>query len=391
MKRLLLVSILFVLISLSVEGVFARVPPSSINDLVDDYFGLPLCLPGMPVDDSCLFYGPAQVIAEMKAAGFTYPPRELPAATPPSEFSKMPISVAFVTIPEGEPAPIYLSFDDAVSGSNPNRQIDRGRLRFVSYINQRNDAKGTTYVQMPSWEWIQASPRTYSSFQGLEFFDNPRNDFGWIISFLENQSRFEPSYTAPGTGQFYDRGDLIQVYDTVEIDGAIWYQIGPEEWINDWMAKVVSISPGRPEGVESDRWIEVNLEQQVLLVYEDGQLVFATLIASGLEPFYTKPGVFQIYEKNELQTMQGAFETDRSDFYYLQDVPWTMFYDQAYAIHATYWPFVFGFPQSHGCVNLSPGDAKWLFDWAEEGEYVWIHDPSGQTPTDPDYYGPGAP
>ena len=39
----------------------------------------------------------------------------------------------------------------------------------------------------------------------------------------------------------------------------------------------------------------------------------------------------------------------------------------------------------------APGDAHWLFQWAEVGDYVWVHDPSGLTPTDPDYYGPGAP
>jgi lipoprotein-anchoring transpeptidase ErfK/SrfK len=92
-----------------------------------------------------------------------------------------------------------------------------------------------------------------------------------------------------------------------------------------------------------------------------------------------------------LETMQGSFEADRSDFYYLQDVPWTMYFDQARALHATYWHTLFGYRQSHGCVNLSPGDANWLYQWAEEGDVVWVHDPSGQTPTDPDYYGPGAP
>ncbi len=89
--------------------------------------------------------------------------------------------------------------------------------------------------------------------------------------------------------------------------------------------------------------------------------------------------------------MQGSFETDRSDFYYLQDVPWTMYFDEARALHATYWHTLFGYTQSHGCVNLSPGDARWLYEWAEIGDYVYVHDPSGQTPTDGDYYGPGAP
>jgi hypothetical protein len=39
-----------------------------------------------------------------------------------------------------------------------------------------------------------------------------------------------------------------------------------------------------------------------------------------------------------------------------------------------------GFTQSHGCVNMFPGDANWLFQWADVGDYVYVHDPSGQTP-----------
>jgi lipoprotein-anchoring transpeptidase ErfK/SrfK len=128
-----------------------------------------------------------------------------------------------------------------------------------------------------------------------------------------------------------------------------------------------------------------------MMVYEDGRLLFATLMASGVDPFFTQPGLFTIYEKKPLETMQGAFEADRSDFYYLEDVPWTMYFDQARALHTAYWRTFFGYPQSHGCVNLSPGDAKWVFDWANEGDYVWVHDPSGMTPTDPNLYGPGAP
>jgi len=87
--------------------------------------------------------------------------------------------------------------------------------------------------------------------------------------------------------------------------------------------------------------------------------------------------------------MSGAFEADRHDYYYLQNVPWTMYYDDARALHGAYWRAMFGYPQSHGCVNLSPGDAHWLFDWAKQSEWVYVWDPSGQTPTDPKYYGPG--
>ncbi len=354
----------------------------------EPYAGLPLCLPGMPMDGTCLPYGASETAAEMKAAGFPYPLQELPAAPPPDDLTQMPVWVAKINYPETDPAPIYASFDDAVAGANPVGQIDPGTLRYVSYVT-RLDHDGKPYLQLASGGWIRAAPASYTDFQGLIFYENPSNDFGWIVD--QTESYQAPSFSAPTLGRTYYREDIIQIYNSVEAEGVIWYQIAPDEWVYSLKARWVSVNPEPPEGVSSERWIEINLFQQTLSVYENGRLLFATLIASGLEPFYTQPGVFQIYEKKPLETMQGAFEADRSDFYYLQDVPWTMYFDQARALHAAYWRTFFGYPQSHGCVNLSPGDAHWLFEWANEGDTVWVHDPSGQTPTDAEYYGPGAP
>jgi lipoprotein-anchoring transpeptidase ErfK/SrfK len=144
-----------------------------------------------------------------------------------------------------------------------------------------------------------------------------------------------------------------------------------------------------PEGVDGDRWIEINLYEQTVAVYDQRQLVFATLIASGLDPFWTRPGLFRIFEKLDTTPMRGSFEVDRSDAYYLEDVPWTMYFDQARALHGAYWRANLGFPQSHGCVNLSIGDSRWIFDWAEIGDWVYVWDPSGETPVDEDLYTAG--
>jgi hypothetical protein len=389
MKRFLLVAICVILLSPTAGNVFAQTLPAGLAEANSSYYEQPLCLPGMPVDGSCLLYGPAQVIADLKASGFTYPPRELPAAPPPSELGIMPVSVAKINLPDEQPAPIFATFADAVAGVNPVRYIEPGKLRFVSFIQRQDDASGKPYVQLTSGGWTRAAPAAYTRFQGLEFFENPKNSFGWIIDTTE--SHVSPSFAAETTGVTHYTYNLIQVYDTVEAEGYYWYQIAPGEWVSNQKAKVVTLRTTPPEGVQSNRWIELDLFQQTLMAYEDGQLVFATLMTSGRDPFFTKPGLFTIYEKKALEVMQGSFEADRSDFYYLESVPWQMFFDQARAIHTAYWRTQFGYEGSHGCVNLSPGDAKWLFHWADEGDYVWVHDTSGRTPTDPSLYGPGAP
>ena len=119
-----------------------------------------------------------------------------------------------------------------------------------------------------------------------------------------------------------------------------------------------------------------------MAVYEGERLVYATLVSSGLGAWPTRPGLFQIYSKLESTKMSGAYAADKSDFYYLEDVPWTMYFDQSIALHGAYWHDGYGFPKSHGCVNLAPKDSRWLYGWAEIGTTVYVYDPSGLTPTD---------
>jgi len=355
----------------------------------EDYFELPLCLPGMPSDGTCLPYGPAQTVNELNEEGIPYPLRELAAATPSADLGVMPIMVARINIDEEDPAPVYISFEDAVTGTNPIGEIEPASLRYVSYINRKDDENGNAYVELASGGWLRASPAAYTNFQGLAFFETPENDFGWIID--QTPSYISPNFSAEESGKHYYQYEVVQVFSSVVANGVTWYKIAQDEWVNSMKTRVVNVNTTPPEDLGLDRWIEINLFQQTLSVYDDGGLVFATLVATGAEPYYTQPGLFEVYEKQLLKTMRGSFEIDRSDYYYLEDVPWTMFFDESRALHATYWHTLFGYQQSHGCVNLSPGDANWLYQWAELGEVVWVHDPSGQTPTDEELYGPGAP
>jgi lipoprotein-anchoring transpeptidase ErfK/SrfK len=165
--------------------------------------------------------------------------------------------------------------------------------------------------------------------------------------------------------------------------------VGVNQWIDRRFIRQLEINPTPPEGVTNNRWIEINLFEQTMSVYDNGQLIFATMIATGRPPFYTRPGLFKIYEKKLVETMTGSFEANKSDYYYLENVPWTMYFDEARALHGAYWHTLFGYEMSHGCVNLSIGDSNWLYAWAKEGDSVYVWDPSGKTPTDPKFYGKG--
>jgi len=282
MHRLLLILTVMGLIALPTVWVNAQAVSSQTDGQVEDYYNLPLCLPGMPADGTCLMYGPAQTVAEMEAEGFPYPPMDLAAAVPPAELGVLPVFVAKINLPSNEPAPIYASFEDAVAGVNAVSQIDAGSLRYISYVN-RLDQDGNAFVQLSSGGWLRASPAAYTDFQGLLFFDNPRNDFGWIVD--QTPSYKDPNFGAQLTGKNYTREAVIQVFNTIESEGVFWYQIAMDEWVNSLKARVISVDTNKPEGVNTNRWIEINLLQQILVVYEDGKLQFATLLSSGLEPW----------------------------------------------------------------------------------------------------------
>ena len=46
-------------------------------------------------------------------------------------------------------------------------------------------------------------------------------------------------------------------------------------------------------------------------------------------------------------------------------MPYVQYFQDGYALHAAYWHDVFGMPKSHGCINLSPEDARRIFFWTE--------------------------
>ena len=131
------------------------------------------------------------------------------------------------------------------------------------------------------------------------------------------------------------------------------------------------IRGGRPLGVAADeRWIDVDLSTQTLRAFEGNELIFETLISSGLANTPTVTGQFRIWLRYESQTMDGS---QLGYDYYLENVPYVMYFYEDYALHGAYWHSNFGTPMSHGCVNMDISDAQWVYSWAGEGTVVNVH------------------
>jgi lipoprotein-anchoring transpeptidase ErfK/SrfK len=124
--------------------------------------------------------------------------------------------------------------------------------------------------------------------------------------------------------------------------------------------------PAEPWEIDEARWIDVDLSEQTLTAYENGVPVHTTLVSTGLPQTPTPTGQFRIWIKLLTDDMAG-------EDYYIEDVPYVMYFYQGYGLHGVTWHGNFGHPMSHGCVNLPTEEAGWLFNWADVGTLVNIH------------------
>jgi lipoprotein-anchoring transpeptidase ErfK/SrfK len=121
--------------------------------------------------------------------------------------------------------------------------------------------------------------------------------------------------------------------------------------------------PEYPLVPTQEKWISVDLDHQRAYAWEGDKLLKKFAISSGKARTPTVTGVFRIRAKVSSQTMEGGSVAE-GDYYNLPNVQWVQYFYQDYALHGAYWHNKFGTPTSHGCVNLTNADAKWLFDWA---------------------------
>jgi lipoprotein-anchoring transpeptidase ErfK/SrfK len=122
-------------------------------------------------------------------------------------------------------------------------------------------------------------------------------------------------------------------------------------------------APNAPSA--AGKQILVVLHEQMVYVYQDGQLLRQFLASTGLPGTPTVLGKYAVYVKYDAERMVGPG-------YDLPGVPWVMYFYRGYALHGTYWHNNFGHPMSHGCVNLRTGEAEWLYEWAPVGTPVTV-------------------
>ncbi len=149
------------------------------------------------------------------------------------------------------------------------------------------------------------------------------------------------------------------VVDVVRSGEFRWYSVGGKGWVSSEMVRLARVSDPPPGLHPAERWIDVDLEEQTLVAYRGRTPIYAALVAAGVWKYPTPTGIFRIYKKVAEADMKS--EAKASEQYRVDHVPWTLYFKRGYALHGAYWHDGFGHARSHGCINLSPKDARFIY------------------------------
>lgn len=313
----------------------------------------------------CPALGPGQYARALEAAGLSYPPPALVMVPERPYRGLTPDAYARIIT---DTAPVYRSPFDALAGLPPLRRFEKG-FEFVSVVGTVT-VGGQAFYQINPGEFMLAehlAPAQPSSFAGRFLSEPAGSAVGWVIT--THQPSAVPGQPPAPAAPYVGRYQSFQVLGVQRVGDWNWYLIGPDQWVEQRM--VALVQPGPPGGA-GGTVIAVDTYEQSLGVYTDGRLIFATLISSGSRYFPTRPGTFRVWARLDTGKMSGAYLRDRRDYYFLEDVPWILYYDGDRALHGAYWHDNFGIRSSHGCVNLAPRDARWLFNFAQVGTPVVV-------------------
>jgi lipoprotein-anchoring transpeptidase ErfK/SrfK len=254
------------------------------------------------------------------------------------------------------------ALDDA-----PDQELEQG---FAVAIVEEKTAHGESWGKTKKGRWIamrELVPARPSLFRG-ELVTDGKLDVAWVVVEKANVFSTEKAEKAIGARVRFEK---VRVKEEKGTGANVMLRVEGES-NGGWMrARELSrariASPPAEAGGDNatERWIDVDLAQQSIVAYVGNKPVFASIVSTGKGPprtdFATPTGAHRIWVKIFTTKMDNLEKEDIEKHYALEDVPWVQFFDKAIALHGAFWHRDFGHIHSHGCVNLAPIDARWLY------------------------------
>jgi hypothetical protein len=337
----------------------------------------------------------------------------------------------------GRQIPNVSGFDVPASSVFADRVRRKTGLSLVGAFDTESEGLKRRFAVTVDLRLIPATklkPDTGSAFHGIELSDKLPMPFAWVASSDAKSYQIVKGSEALRTMDDVPRRVIVPLTGKARIEaGERLYQTSKDQtlWLKAKDLDIVAPPPEWPEVAEhGEKWIDISITQQTLVLYQGKKPYYATLVSTGRdrlgdpkETLSTPRGSFKLQSKHvaaamdseENSAVSGGMRAHASTHsenakatverlkrarasgedldeddkrrllnidkgrdpeygitvrrgaagFELRDVPWIQYFASGYALHGAYWHDVFGVPRSHGCVNLSPIDARVVFRWTD--------------------------
>lgn len=245
----------------------------------------------------------------------------------------------------------------------PDSQLEPGFA--VAGVTEK-EVNGEKNIYTTNGLWVplrDLTPIRGTTFEGVKLDGDTLEQVAWVVG--------RPVFTLdrPFGKRLRQLSPLtrLRVTERSEVRRVIWFGTADGDWVRASDVRAPDVSEP-PQGVRaSERWLDVDTGRQILTAYVGTRAVFTTLVSTGKgkgdSEYATPLGEHRIWVKLASSDMTNVEDQTASQYYAIEAVPWVQFFKAGYGLHAAFWHEAFGTPRSHGCVNLSPKDAAFLFEW----------------------------
>jgi lipoprotein-anchoring transpeptidase ErfK/SrfK len=317
-------------------------------------------------------------IAQPRLVTFDHPePDEYWEYVNTGDYEREPLAESDSLVPfiyakrwRGWSGPTWSSLDAWNSGNNNSYKlgIDR-KYHFVNAV----ETSGGTVLERKNGQVVPADEifiYPVTRFHGRDLVQEPLAEGlipAWIFNY-EGGAIYASPEVADEPALTLDFHMALAVKDEPVDKAGHWWEIpdalgpGKSGYAHDQVTIRHWVARPPPEDIEADEvWLDVDRGQQVLALRKGKELLFVTLVSTGRGIQWRTPsGIFRIMNKSIYGDMASL--PDAEEPYHVEKVPWVAYFWPRYAIHGAFWHWGFGHTASHGCINLSPRDARYIFD-----------------------------
>jgi len=209
-----------------------------------------------------------------------------------------------------------------------------------------------------------------STFRGVELDESWHLPIGWVFGLSKTKNTYEIDVEAKKVkvkGSLKRLTAVNLTSEEVEVGKHTYVQSADGFWMRKDDLRITTPNPPPADLAPNERWLDIDLSSQTAVLFQGTTPVYATLVSTGKthpkkeQDHSTPTGEWRVREKHITGTMDGDGTAAGDMPYSIEAVPYVMYFHRSYAVHGAFWHENYGVKMSHGCINMAPLDAKYVF------------------------------